>query len=270
MTTASVVQTEVNGQPNGTDPWTPTATLASTPTQNNLLYAVVFYRGASAPVAASGWTLDQTASYPYSSPPCYLASYWKYAGASEPTTITPNTSSGTSASIIVWEVSGVPLTFAAAKAFSTCAVHYPGGATTSDGSSFNSDFNGTLMLDAWLCYTPSGAGVGTVSLSPFTTLGSYNAVGGSSGVTITAIAGSDLLSSAGSVSDTITFSIASVTNNVSLGLKSSFVPPNTEGTSKINAWAMIGPPTGVQVVSKITGYTMVGPRPNSAYVWVMS
>ena len=269
--TASVVQTKANGQPNGTDPWVPTATLASTPAQGNLLYAVVFLRtGGTAPAAASGWTLDQSNSYPYVPPAAYIASYWKYAGASEPTTVTPNTSSGSAASIIVWEVTGAPSSFSVAKLAGASQVLIPILDRTSDNLSLSTSTNNTLYLDAWCCYTLAAASPGTVGLSPFTAGSTYNAVGGSSGQTITAIGGSRLLAAYGSVNDTFSTTVATNTNYIAIALASANVPPSTEAVSKINAWAMIGPPTGVQVVSKITGYTMVGPRPNSAYVSVMS
>ena len=268
--TASVVQTKAQGQPNGTDPWVPTATLASTPTQGNLLYAVVFLRtGGTAPTAASGWTLDQSGSYPYVPPAAYIASYWKYAGASEPTTVTPNTSSGSSASIVVWEITGVSTTFSVAKLSGSISIAIPGGNLgTSTSSNFNTLVNNALLLDAWLCYTQPATSPGTVGVSPFTAGSTYNAVGGSAGATITAIGANYAQSSYGNQNDTFTTTVATNFNSLQIALASVNIPVNTQGVSKINAWGMVGPPTGVQVVSKITGYTMVGPAPPFTGGWI--
>ena len=265
--TASVVQTVANGQPNGTSPWTPTATFASTPTQGNLLYAVVFLRGGTAPAAASGWTLDQSASYSYSPPTAYIASYWKYAGASEPTTVTPNTTSGSYASIIVYEVSGVPGVFSVAKLSGAVQVSIPGFTRTSDSIPFSTTQNNALLLDAWLCYTPDSTSPGTIGLTPFTAGATYNAVGGTTGATIAAIGGHYLLASYNNISDNFSYSVGIMTNYVGIALASVNIPANTQGVSKVNAWAMVGPPTGVQVVSKITGYTMIGPAP-PGNIWI--
>ena len=262
--TASVVQCKTNGQPNGTSPWVPTLTLSSTPTQGNLLYAIVFYRSATAPVAASGWTLDQSASYTINAPATQAASYWKYAGASEPTTITPNTTSGVSGSIIVFEVTNVPPTFAAAKIVGTIYPSIAQNPTTSGGyNGLGSSQNNTLFIDGFFCYSASGAGVGTVGLSPSTMLSSYNAVGGTSNVTITAAGGSFLQASPGTYGDNINLTVAADIGWVAIGLASAYVPANTQGSSKINAWAMTGPTNNTQVVSKVTGYVMVGPPPAS-------
>jgi hypothetical protein len=128
-----------------------------------------------------------------------------------------------------------------------------------------------LLLGATVGFTAASAGVGTASLSGTTIASQYNAVGGTGSVTMQATAGEAFYATTGGHgSDSYSYSLAITVAQIYTQFLTYPIPVSTEGVSKINAWAMIGPPTGVQVVSKITGYTMVGPRPNSAYVWVMS
>ena len=253
--TASVVQRVTNGQPNGNGSWAPSGALGSTPTQGNLLYAVIIQlNSGTSPVAASGWTVDAS----FNSGSTYCTSFYKYAGASESTTQTPTTTTGAAGSIVIWEVSGTYPIYSAAKlAFATNT--FSGGTQYIFGNTTN---NKTLVLGATVGYTAAAPGVGTASLSHYTLASQYNAVGGTGNVTMQATAGEFFATNAGtSANDTFSYTLAINTAQIYVQFLSLPFPPNTLAASKINAWAMTGPPNGVQVVSKITAYTMIGPPP---------
>lgn len=101
-------------------PGTPVNTTASfslTPTNGNLLIAVLLCNDlnttAAVPAANTGWTLSSTSNATGTfSEKEYVAIYYRYAGVSEPTTQTPNSSQFGWWSLAMWEVSGVSGTFA--------------------------------------------------------------------------------------------------------------------------------------------------------------
>jgi hypothetical protein len=93
---------------NATNTGTPTIVWGSAPTPGNLLILVGAVRdNAGAPSAASGWTI-LASSADSAGTGMYISVYYKYAGASEPTSEKfDNTTTRDQWSVAGWEISGV-------------------------------------------------------------------------------------------------------------------------------------------------------------------
>lgn len=276
-----VVQRGVAAIPNGTASWAPTITLSATPASGNLLLTIV-YGNPTAMTAATGWTQDAA----FASGAYNIASFYKYAGSSESTTQTPVTTSEGLASLIMWEVTNVQGSWAKDHVATTGAASST--ANTSDSVSLTTSKQDVLILAGWAgnCTVGTGGAAGSLSALTVTTQLS-NTLGGPTPLYMMAMAGELAVTASGTaITDNWGFSPAAYNNKIYIQLTSDYIPDATQGVSQITAYSLTGAPvaqqaakvtayslTGAPVamqVSKITGYTMVGPRPNSAYVWVMS
>ena len=296
------VQRGVSAIPNGTASWVPTITLPNAPASGNLLVAVV-YGNSSAMSAAAGWTQDTaTASGSYN-----VASFYKYAGVGESATQTPVSTSESLAGLVMWEVTNVQGAWSRDHVASGGGASSTANST--DSFSFTTSVQDTLVLGAWVGNCPAGTSAppgATLSALTVTAQQPYGTQGGASSLYMLALAGELGVTASGTaVTDNWNLgSDSGYQQKIYIQLSSDFIPSDTQGVSQITAYTEAGVPgaaqaasaiagysltgapagqaasiitgyslTGAPValqVSSIVGYTMVGPRPNSAYVSVMS
>lgn len=107
----AVVQSAATGSNQGA-PNAMSVVFGSAPTNGNLLYAMVSSIIVS-PVVGAGWTLDSSSSFTnWAAQTVFMFHIYKYAGAGESTTQTPNSANIGFGAVQVWEISGVSGTFA--------------------------------------------------------------------------------------------------------------------------------------------------------------
>lgn len=135
-------------------------TFGLTPIQGNLMIAIVAgYTGNGDAIVGTGWTLDEKNSN-INSVSNYSV-FWKYAGASESATQTPDTRSWTSVYVQFWEISGVSGTWATDHAATNHDLPNDSSQTSNTSTSHNTANNNALVLvGAW-----AQAGSGAMSLS---------------------------------------------------------------------------------------------------------
>jgi hypothetical protein len=155
-------------------------TFGSAPTSGNLMVAVAFFsaEGGTNPNAATGWTCP---TFTLSSDSTfYIALFYRYAGASEPT-LQPIEVIGNARHIFAisaWEISGVTGTWA--SDFEAFHLHAPTASVTGAtlaSTSFNTGANNELVLLGALGYCATGGA--TLSSSTGTSDSSHTASGGS-------------------------------------------------------------------------------------------
>ena len=157
MGVRTVVQSAANAI-NATDYQTVQAHLGSAPTNGNLLIAIAtLYDGNGAPSPSTGWGVVTAATSHVSGAVCYVALYYKYAGAGESTTQTPEANARQLWGLSMWEISGVTGTWAtdfkAANLNANAGGTYNSGSgTTGTISGFNTNSANELVLaslQAW-------------------------------------------------------------------------------------------------------------------------
>lgn len=229
----AVVQAKTAGS--SANPSTPQVTFSSAPTNGNLLIATYFLDpNLSAINTAGGW---QMLGIAYTVNSDYLITLYKYAGAGESTTQTPdNASTSHGWALSVWEVSGVSgkISQDFADFQSTLPTNYPG---TSATPSLVNGFTNELVL---LASENGNVGATTVSISGggTWTLDSGPAFGNQQGYNQTAYGWSQALSTSGNtLNPTLTSSAANrfYVNYTGLTISQPTTPPQvkqaTYGTS---------------------------------------
>lgn len=142
------------------------------PTTGNLLLAIAnLLESGGAPSADTGWTADTSTN----NGTFYAATYYKYAGASESTTQTVDSTTRTNANVVIYEISGVGGTWSNDHVATHIFASTDSSATTYSPSSFNTSKNNELVVAACMggtsatpiCYQTSDRGVPNVAMSAF-------------------------------------------------------------------------------------------------------